>query len=66
MIHRPAEPGRIPGLGHVPPEDEPLIRLLKLISIDRIIEEKGKVRKQMQAVVGQIGICLGEAFIALA
>jgi len=66
MIHRPSEPGSEPGLGHVPPEYEPLIRLLKLISVDGVIEEKGKVRKQMQAVVGQIGICLGEAFIALA
>jgi hypothetical protein len=65
MIHGPPEPGGEPGLGDVPPEYEPLIRLLKLISIVGIIEEKGEVRKQTQAVVGQIGVRLGETFVAL-
>jgi hypothetical protein len=66
MIHRSPEPGSKPGLSRIPPGHHPLIRLFKLIAIDGIIKGKSEVGKQMQAVVGQIGVGLGETFVALA
>ena len=58
MIHRGPEPGGEPGLGHVPPDHEPPIRLLELIAVDGIIEEKGEVGKQIETVIDQIGVGL--------
>ena len=65
MIHRSPERGGGPRLGHFPPGDDPSIRLLELIAIVGIIEEKGEVRKQAQAVIRHIGIGLGESNVAL-
>jgi hypothetical protein len=51
MIHSGPEPGGEPRLSCLPPDHNPPVRLFKLIPIDGIIEEKGEVGKQMQAVI---------------
>src|SRR5262249_544679 len=65
MVHRLPEPGRVPGWGGMAAHYDPPVRLLKLVSVDGIVEEKGEVGKQIEAIVDQIGIGLRETLLPL-